>query len=531
MRILFPSAILASLWLTTLNCHSANKVPQAPTDRPNIIVMIADDLGSGDVSCLFRDVVKTPNMDRLAAMGIRFRSGYVTAPLCGPSRAGFFTGRYQERFGFVSNLGGIPANMPLLPGVLHDAGYRTALIGKWHSQGPMPFERGCFDYSLCSPVSSAVIDYHHPKLALNGKVQQFDEYSTDLFADKAVQFIDENRGKPFNLTVTFNAPHILKVAEPAPKIREEYDAAVAAGKTLDVPKVRTARPGDAEKYAAQFPGDTARADTVATIAAFDQAIGRILDKLKETGLDKKTVIFLFADNGGHPENRSENLPLRDYKWSVYEGGIRVPFIAAYPGVFPAGVEYSNPVCSFDIFPTCCALAGGKPPEGLDGVDLTPYLTGAKTSAPHDCLFFAQQGLGGVRQDHWKLVLPMHAHAQAQLFDLSSDVEEKHDLADSQPELVKELSAKWEAWNAQMPPPSNPDKVKRGGRRGGKAAPEQKNSNDDGPGKKLCGVGSLFIASRQGQSHCEEMTRETRQIHDGQERGRAGERLRLLNVDL
>jgi len=420
----------------------------APQQKPNIIVMIADDLGSGDVSCLFRDVVKTPNMDRLAAMGIKFRSGYVTAPVCGPSRAGFFTGRYQERFGFTSNQGGIPANMPLLPGVLHDAGYRTGLIGKWHSAGPMPFERGCFDYSLCSPVSSPVIDYHHPRLALNGKVEQFDKYSTDLFADEAVKFIDSNRDKSFCLTVTFNAPHILKVVERAPKIKEEYDAAVASGKTLDVPKARTARPGEAEKYAAQFPGDTARADTAATIAALDQGIGRILDKLKATGLEKKTMIFLFADNGGHPENRSENLPLRDYKWTVYEGGIRVPFIAAYPGVFPAGVEYSNPVCSFDIFPTCCALAGVKPPEGLDGVNLTPFLRGEKTSAPHDCLFFDLLGMGAVRQGRWKLVL--HLQGPTQLFDLSTDVEEKHDLADSQPALVKELTAKWKEWNAQMP---------------------------------------------------------------------------------
>ena len=215
--------------------HAAEPAP------PNVIVMIADDLGSGDVSCLFRDVVKTPNIDRLAAMGVKFTSGYVTAPLCGPSRAGFFTGLHPHRFGFVSNNDGIPVDLPLLPGVLHDAGYRTALIGKWHSAGPMPHERGCFDETLCSVKSSPFIDYHHPRLARNGKVETFDTYSTDLFAGEAEGFIERNKSRPFNLTVTFNAPHILNVVEDHGVIRRKYDAAVAAGAVLDVPKTR--RPG------------------------------------------------------------------------------------------------------------------------------------------------------------------------------------------------------------------------------------------------------------------------------------------------
>ena len=424
---------------------------QSPTTRPNVVVMIADDLGSGDVSCLFRDVVKTPNIDRLAAMGVKFTSGYVTAPLCGPSRAGFFTGRYQQRFGFVDNSGGIPTDLPLLPGVLRDAGYRTALIGKWHSAGPMPSERGCFDESLCSVKSSPFINYHHPVLSRNGKTEKFDEYSTDLFAREAEAFIDRNKDRPFDLTVTFNAPHILNVVEDHGVIEKKYNAAVAAGETYDIRKNPTARPGEAAKYASQFPGDKARADTVATIVALDQAVGRILDKLKEDGLDKKTIVFLFADNGGHPENRSENLPLRDYKWTTYEGGIRIPFIAAYPGVFPAGLTFAQPVSTLDIFPTCTALAHVQPPAGLDGVDLTPYLNGVKTSPPHDALFFSQDGMGAVREGNWKLVLPKGKGRAAQLYDVSKDVEEKHDLAAEEPARVQELTAKWQAWNAQMPP--------------------------------------------------------------------------------
>ena len=169
------------------------------------------------------------------------------------------------------------------------------------------------------------------------------------------------------------------------------------------------------------------------------------------------MIFFFSDNGGHPENRSENLPLRDYKWTVYEGGIHVPFIAAYPGVFPAGLTFERPVSSLDIFPTCTALAGIIAPANLDGVNLTPYLKGEKNDPPHDALFFSQDGMEAVRQGQWKWVLP--ANKKAQLFDLSKDIEEKHDLAAENPVKVKELAEKWQAWHAQMPPPQQHEKVR------------------------------------------------------------------------
>lgn len=425
------------------------------TAPPNIIVLLVDDLGWGDVSCLNHGAVKTPNIDRIAQAGVAFTSGYVTAPLCGPSRAGFYTGRYHQRFGFVGNGGGIPTTIPLLPGVLRDAGYHTGLLGKWHSTGPMPHARGCFDETLCSSVSSPFIDYHHPKLARNGKVEESDEYSTDLFAREAVDFIERNQARPFALTVTFNAPHILRVVKNARDIREQYDEAVAAGKVFDVPKVPTARQGEASKYAAQFPGDTARADTVATIAALDEAVGRILDKLQQSGLDRKTVVFFFGDNGGHPENRSESLPLRDYKWSVFEGGIRVPFLAMYPGVFPAGLVYSKPVSSLDIFPTVTALAGITPPAGLDGVDLTPFLKDANHASPHDALYFSFGDNGAVRQDAWKLVL--EPDGTPHLFNFKADEQERHDLAKIETARVEELLGKWKAWHAQMPASPTPAK--------------------------------------------------------------------------
>lgn len=448
----YTLTMLAALLFAPLTALHA-----AESTKPNVIVMIADDLGYGDVSCLSHGVVKTPNLDRLAGMGIKFTAGYVTAPLCGPSRAGFYTGRYQQRFGFIDNSGGIPTDVPLLPGVLRAAGYRTGLLGKWHSAGPMPHERGCFDETLCSPQSSPFINYHHPKLARNGKVEQFDVYTTDLFAREAEDFIGRNQSKPFLLTVAFNAPHIDHVVKPASIIRKEYDAAIAEGKVFDVPKAPMARPGEAARYADEFPGDTARAETVATIAALDEAVGRILDKLKQAGLDQKTIIFFFSDNGAHPENRSENGVLRDYKWSHFEGGFRVPFLAAYPGVFPAGVEYTKPVSTLDIFPTVTALTGVKPPSNLDGMDLTPYLRGEKTTPPHDALYFSTMKDWAIRQDQWKVVsetderkLASESRGKLLLFNLASDLEEKHDLAATEPDRVKELTQKWQAWNAQMP---------------------------------------------------------------------------------
>lgn len=448
---LFVLALLATVGLRAASPAAA---------RPNVVVLLVDDLGWGDVSCLHRGAVKTPNIDRIAQTGVKFTNGYVTAPLCGPSRAAFFSGVYGQRFGFVNNGGGIPTTQPLLPGVLRAAGYRTALLGKWHSTGPMPHARGIFDETLCSPVSSPFIDFHHPKLARNGVVETSDIYSTDLFAREAVDFIERNRTRPFALTVTFNAPHILRVIQDAQQIRRDYDAAVADGKVLDVPKVATARPGDAAKFAAQFPGDSARADTVATIAALDEAVGRILDKIRDTGLDRRTIVFFFGDNGGHPENRSESLPLRDYKWSLYEGGIRVPFLATYPGVFPAGLEFAQPVSSMDIFATCAALTGAPLPATLDGVDLTPHLTGAKASAPHEALFFSMSGFGAVRQDRWKLLLALDGTPS--LFDLAEDPGEKRDLASAHAPLVQELKEKWRAWNNQMPRPGPPAGTKEKG---------------------------------------------------------------------
>ena len=232
-------------------------------------------------------------------------------------------------------------------------------------------------------------------------------------------------------------------------IEADYDRACAEGKILDVPKIRTARPGEAAKVQSQFPGDTARADTVATIIALDQAVGRILDKLEQTGLAKNTIVFFLSDNGGHPENRSENLPLYQYKWSVYEGGFRVPFFAVYPGVFPAGLTYNQPVMSFDILPTCAALAGVSVPTNLNGVNLVPYLKAEKPEAPHEILCWRIDDRWAIRKGPWKLL--SNKPGEIRLFSMVDDFAEKHDVASAHPEVVAELQRVWQDWNSHLPP--------------------------------------------------------------------------------
>lgn len=439
------------LFLATLLAPAAAAIGASPATKPNVVILIADDLGYGDVSCLSHGAIHTPNLDRLAASGVRFTSGYVTASLCAPSRAGFLTGQYQQRFGFVDNDRPIPSDLPLLPGVLRQAGYYTGFLGKWHSMGPGLHERGVVDEAWTAPKPGPWLEYFDPTMARNGKVEKHRGYITDLLADEAEAFIDRNRGRPFSLTVSFNAPHIGPIKDKFFIHRQRYDEARAAGRVYDVPKSPTARPGEAEKYAAQFPGDRARTDAAAAIVALDQAIGRILDQVARCGLEKNTVIFFFADNGGHPENRSENGPLRDYKWSLYEGGIRVPFMAAYSGVFPAGMSFHAPVSTLDIFPTVLNLAGIGAPAGLDGVNLAPWLQGKRTGALRDALYFSLGGYGAVREDRWKLVLA--PGGKAELYDLEKDIGETENLAGADPERAKEMAAKWKRWHAQMPPPA------------------------------------------------------------------------------
>lgn len=428
--------------VTFLTFAKAAEIPEK--QAPNIIVIVSDDQGYADAGFQGSKEIPTPELDRLAHDGVRCTRGYVTAPVCSPTRAGLMSGRYQQRFGHHNNIvaeaalpvAHTPTDETLLPQVLGKAGYHTAMVGKWHlglQDGCRPYERGFqeffgiitggHDYFVNDPEERAKGDGgYKARIERNGpKGEKVPGYLTDAFGADAERVIRESHekrpGKPLFLYLAFNAPHTPTQAPD--------DLTDSMPVTLEGKNRRT--------YAAQ-------------IAAMDRAIGKVRRALKETGMDQNTFIVFFSDNGGARFPFYDNTPLRDHKGSLYEGGIRVPFLAVLPGRIPAGRVCDVPVTSLDVFATACALAGITPQTAkpLDSRDMLPVLTGASEKAAHPALFWDFPAAGQAVADG-DLKLVMAKDAKPQLFDLSKDVGEKHDLADQRPEDVKRLAALLEQW--------------------------------------------------------------------------------------
>lgn len=414
--------------------------------RPNIIVIVSDDQGYADAGFQGSKDIPTPNLDALAKDGVRCTRGYVTAPVCSPSRAGLMTGRYQERFGHHNNivedaanpLAHTPTDETLLPQVLAKAGYHTAMVGKWHlgqQDGCRPYERGFqeffgiitggHDYFTNNPDERAVGDAQYKaRIERNGPVgEKVPGYLTDAFGNDAVRVIRESHDKrpdqPFFLYLAFNAPH---TPTQAPKDLTDSMPATLQGK-------------ERRAYAAQ-------------IAAMDANIGKVRTALKETGMDKDTFVVFFSDNGGAPHPYYDNTPLRATKGTVYEGGIRVPFFVTYPDRIPAGSVCSLPVTALDVFATACSIAGIKPEttHPLDSKDMLPVLMGTSKQATHPTLFWHFPSAGfAVADGDLKLVLAKDS--KPQLFDLSTDIGEKNDLAGQRPEDINRLQGLLDQWQA------------------------------------------------------------------------------------
>ena len=456
--------LLAALPLAPLAAlHAAD----APKQKPNIIVILADDLGYGDVGCYGGTMVATPNIDRLAAGGVRCTDGYVTAPVCAPSREGLLSGVYQQRFGIHWNEDYFPANRagwrhieshPLLPERLRAAGYVTGHVGKWHT---MWDARKAFDEVFdLTPGANYLPNANGSYVGVDGvpmKKGQMEEgvwgcekpgeeYLTDRMGRHAVEFINRHGGKerPFFLYLAFNAPH------------SPYQA-----KASHRERFGQIKPEPLNFYAAM-------------VASLDENIGRVLNELSAAGLLDNTLIVFVSDNGPapplavgwKPEWPAELTvgsagPLRGRKAQFYEGGIREPFIAYWPAKLKAGT-YGRPVSTLDLYPTLCALAGATIPASikLDGVNLLPYLLGEKPDAPHRRLFWGKLDktrgdriLGAVREGDWKLVI-QHWEPKLQLFDLADDPGEKNDLAAKEPERVRILQQAWQEWSARLAPPAS-----------------------------------------------------------------------------
>ena len=444
---------------------------QAP-EKPSIIVIFTDDQGYADlgVQGAVKDI-RTPHLDRLAQEGVRATAGYITAPQCVPSRAGLLTGRYQQRFGVDHNgLGPLPPEEATLANRLRKAGYVTGMIGKWHldpnpscadwikanlpdapsrPRSPvripreltlkyLPENRGFSEY-FCGSLTNYRANY-----TLDGKDMppgwiRDDRFRLDVQSDAAVAFIDRNRSKPFFLYLAYFAPHVPLEAT--------------------------------EEYLKRFPGEmpTRRRYGLAMMSAIDDGVGRIAESLRRHGIDEKTVVFFISDNGAPLKIDKKDLPIEDKggawdgslndpwigeKGMLTEGGIRVPFLVRWKGRLPAGRVYDRPVLSLDVAATAVALAG-LPADGLDGVDLVPYLSGEKKGDPHEALYWRFWSQAAVRSGRWKY-LRLGGNREF-LFDLEGGAHDSKNLLKDHPDTARELRGKLEAWCGGLKEPGLPDR--------------------------------------------------------------------------
>jgi arylsulfatase A-like enzyme len=411
---------------------------QAPRP-PNIVVLLSDDVGYGEYGFQGNTEIPTPHIDSIAKAGVRFTAGYVSGPYCSPTRAGLLTGRYQTRFGHEFNGGGgaggqgfgLPPTEVTLADRLKKAGYATVCIGKWHLGGPpefLPMKRG-FDEFYGTVANTPFLN---PPNFVDSRVSPDitpvkDEsfYTTDAYAARAVDWIERNKDRPFFLYLPFNAQHA-----PLQATRKYLDRFGAIA-------------------------DEKRRTFAAMMSAMDDAVGRVLEKVRQIGQEENTLIVFFSDNGGPTQQTtSKNGPLRGFKATTLEGGVRVPFCMQWKGRIPAGTVYEHPIIQLDILPTAMAAAGAAidPAWKLDGVNLLPFLTGRNPNPPHHALYWRFGEQWAIRKGDWKLVASRIDGAEPRLFNLKDDVGEARDLRSTNPDKYKELLADWRAWNGEQKDP-------------------------------------------------------------------------------
>ena len=433
-RVLARTCGFLASWLLVAACHAA--------DKPNILFLVGDDMGYADVGFNGCKDIPTPNLDALAKSSVRFTNGYVTGPYCSPTRAGLMTGRYQTRFGHEFNPGGeggggesgLPVSETLIPARLTTAGYSTALVGKWHLGSQEQFHPQKRGFDEFFGFLGGAHDYFKRNGILRGNEPAgTDEYLTDVIGRESVKFIESKKGQPWFLYVAFNAVHTPMQADDA---RLEKFASIA---------------------------DEQRRTYAAMMFAMDEAIGKILKSLDDSGQAANTLVTFISDNGGPTMkgvtvNGSINKPFRGSKRTTLEGGIHVPYLVRLPGAKPGVFEH--PVNQLDLTATALAAAGvDSTGAKLDGVDLRPHLTGQTKKPPHEALYWRFGQQMAIRHGDLKLVrYDSNADTnsgkggqpvtEAKLYDLSKDPGEADDLAAAQPDKVKELQAKWDAWNKE-----------------------------------------------------------------------------------
>jgi arylsulfatase A-like enzyme len=410
----------------------------AGADRPNFLLIFTDDQGYGDVSTYHESDVRTPHIDRIAAEGMLFTAMRANCTVCSPSRAALLTGRYADRVGVPGVIRTHPENswgyfdpaVPTLADELGRAGYHTAIVGKWHLglESPnTPNERG-FDFFhgfLGDMMDSYTTHLRHGNnyMRRNGETIEPRGHATDLFSDWAADYLRErarDAGRPFFLYLAYNAPHFP--IEPPP----EWLA-----------KVKRRAPEMDEK----------RARNVAFVEHLDDGIGRVLDALREAGLEQSTLVAFTADNGGSLPHAQNNDPWRDGKQSHYDGGLRVPFMVRWPGRVEPGSRTDYAGLVFDLFPTFLELAGATPAADLDAVSLAPVLEGGTPAGPRDLYFVRREGglaYGGKSYEAlirgpWKL-MQNNPYSPLELYHLDNDPQETQNLAGTHRKVFHELAA-------------------------------------------------------------------------------------------
>jgi len=441
MKYRINANTLKKLLFTGLLAYSATSLAN---DKPNFIVILTDDQGYADVGFNGSDDIITPNIDRIANEGTKFTNGYVTYAVCGPSRAGLLTGRYQGRFGFGRNPiidptdanSGLPLEEQMISEVLKPVGYTSSIIGKWHMgthEKFRPNKRG-FDhfYGFLSgghkyfpedltidSIENAKKDWswYNTKIMENDKHVEIDEYLTDELSNEAVKFIEREKDNPFFLYLAYNAPHTPLQASQAYLDRNTHIK------------------------------DKKRQTYAAMVTAVDDGVGRILAKLDELGIDDNTMVFFLSDNGGARNKGSNNGELKDFKGSYFEGGIHVPFAVRWPGKVPAGISYQKPVSSLDILATFADIS--KAPiakeRPLDGVNLMPFITGKNKANPHDVLFWRafDQGTLATRRGDSKAI--NSETDGGHLYNLADDLSEQNNLLKANPKQYQQQLVEMKAW--------------------------------------------------------------------------------------
>ena len=420
----------------------------AQKSRPNIVIIVADDMGYGDIGPYGSKDIPTPNLDALARDGVRFTDAYVSGPYCSPTRAGLLTGRYPQRFGHEYNIlpnfvaahseAGLPLTETTMADRLKTAGYSTALFGKWHlGSAPRfhPMERGFEEFfgflDGAHSYMTPNVTKRNPLFEGRKHVAE-PAYLTDVLADRAVEYINRKRSQPYFLYLSFNAVHTPLEAT--------------------------------DKYLNRFAhiSDERRRTYAAMLSAMDDGIGRTL-----AALDDDALIIFFSDNGGPTyaggPNGSSNAPLKGSKRTTWEGGVRVPLIIKWKGHLAAGKTYSQPVIQLDFLPTVFAAAGVKLDEkNVDGVNLLPFLAG-HGGRPHDTLYWRTGGMMAVRKGDWKLLrmtetaytedpIVLTDLSQLELYNLKTDISETKNLAAANSKKVKELAAEWTRWAKALSKP-------------------------------------------------------------------------------